>query len=778
MCCLKKWMSALLCGVLILSLCACKKKSSALTDVRKVNADDPYFEASVTELTLPLDPDLIFDSLDFTAVEILGEQILATYYLNYEIPSGTDAALLSSGDLDKYLRHGIARFDLSGNYLGEFPFTEPNRDVMAYSETPDGNICILSSLYSEYSTYIYATTMDQDGNTVKETSLKMPNTGIDPCYSYLEVLSDGLLAVSEGNGFHVFDADGNYLCLILDHGRKIHPEIYSHDGKYYVISSLINQEESSVLLKEVDIRTGSLGEGIDASVLLHANFPEMAEDGAYVTHGNGISRFDIGSGKLEEIFDWNQTDLPRTLVENAHCFPKSEEAIYAISWRDRTEKDQQWARTFYVLSMKKAPVNPHAGKPILLAGGLDLSDAFYEYVYAYNSNIQNRSRLEVLDYSARYAMDEEQSKKTTAEEALTLDILSGKGPDILVDLSGNERFYTENVMVDLLPYMNGEAGSMPLDRNMYFNSVFQAEETDGKLYAIPVAFSLSGLLVNTDLVSEDQVASYDGFLENALNISSDVQYLQSTLQGTLLSELTTANLSSLVNESEHKAHFEDESFRKILQIAKTCGVQTMPSGEADLSSRSSSRDKYMAGICAMLRVDIRTLEDYCLYMSLLPGKSKMIGYPCDDGKGSGLLITCEMRLGITSTCGQKEAAWEAICSSLTKEQQETICQNGSFPVQRDACREVLGKEIEENNRIQEKIERIHANVDPMLPMTGSDIDMLCDLSDSASRIRKTDSDLLNIILEESAGFFAGDREAEEVCRVIQDRAETLLKERG
>ena len=66
----------------------------------------------------------------------------------------------------------------------------------------------------------------------------------------------------------------------------------------------------------------------------------------------------------------------------------------------------------------------------------------------------------------------------------------------------------------------------------------------------------------------------------------------------------------------------------------------------------------------------------------------------------------------------------------------------------------------------------------MLPMTGSDIDMLCDLSDSASRIRKTDSDLLNIILEESAGFFAGDRDAEEVCRIIQDRAETLLKERG
>ena len=54
---------------------------------------------------------------------------------------------------------------------------------------------------------------------------------------------------------------------------------------------------------------------------------------------------------------------------------------------------------------------------------------------------------------------------------------------------------------------------------------------------------------------------------------------------------------------------------------------------------------------------------------------------------------------------------------------------------------------------------------------------LTKLIEGVSQAEKSDTDVVNIILEEAPGFFSGQRTVEDVCKNIQNRATTVVQER-
>ena len=77
-------------------------------------------------------------------------------------------------------------------------------------------------------------------------------------------------------------------------------------------------------------------------------------------------------------------------------------------------------------------------------------------------------------------------------------MVSGTGPDILVNFGYFSQFNTDDVLVDLNTLIDDKDSN--IKREDYYDNILRAAETNGKLYQIPLTYRISGLLGNADLL--------------------------------------------------------------------------------------------------------------------------------------------------------------------------------------------------------------------------------------------------------------------------------------
>ena len=98
---MKRYIRPLIAGILavsmVLPLCACKKKSGKKS--RKVSENDPYFNVEEHEIKLDLDADKKVEYQSLNNPKIIGNSIVASYDINYEVPK---ELLQELGDVFRY----------------------------------------------------------------------------------------------------------------------------------------------------------------------------------------------------------------------------------------------------------------------------------------------------------------------------------------------------------------------------------------------------------------------------------------------------------------------------------------------------------------------------------------------------------------------------------------------------------------------------------------------------------------------------------------------------
>jgi multiple sugar transport system substrate-binding protein len=62
------------------------------------------------------------------------------------------------------------------------------------------------------------------------------------------------------------------------------------------------------------------------------------------------------------------------------------------------------------------------------------------------------------------------------------------------------------------------------------------------------------------------------------------------------------------------------------------------------------------------------------------------------------------------------------------------------------------------------------------PLTNEEIDTYKKMIENSKGIWEPDKKVLDIVKEEAAAYFAGDKSVDDVCKVIQDRVTTYVNE--
>ena len=159
----------------------------------------------------------------------------------------------------------------------------------------------------------------------------------------------------------------------------------------------------------------------------------------------------------------------------------------------------------------------------------------------------------------------------------------------------------------------------------------------------------------------------------------------------------------------------------------------------------------------------------------------MLGFPTT--KGDGTVIYPSLQLAMSAKAQNKDGIWEFLRNFLLDEYQESNS-NYDFPLSIKRLNE-LGVEatqklyyLDENgNKVEYDDTYYIGEVEVVIPpMTEQEVEDLKEQLYSITDVYKYDESLINIIKEEAAPYFAGQKSAGDVAAIIQSRAQIYLSE--
>ncbi len=797
----KRILAVVLAAAMVCPLASCRRKKKPQKTI--IQESDPYFDAHVTELDIPLESesDKTISYKGISDEEFIGDKIVAPYSVSYEIPEDIwdafDEEDLTQEEIENVMRYidefyvnGVAIFNLNGELLSTIEIGDEYQ-VACIGEGRDGSILMVQVVYiysesedmnnTQYTLCKY----DDEGNQI--FNIHIPDA-MDFYPNYVCELDNGMFALSSNGALFVMTDDGKEVGLVENDeiqgtlfpcGEELYASVMRSDPE----TSLFGSYLVKVDLEKVDLTNANIRlEGV------YTICPD-GKDGGIVITASGMEHLDLHSGKLSEVLKWDSTDVNYSNITSIRMYSEDHVAFMREVWKAEDESGE-WNERVYISELRRAQSNPHAGKTYIELGMTGAPGyALVDYINSYNAEPGNKARIRIRDYAVNTGEMVSLTDVNAASEKMYQDILSGTGPDILVDFSGYSQFNSEDVLVDLNTFIDGENG---LNREEYFDNVLSAFETRDKLFHVPICFDIRGLLGNMKMVGSRSGWTYPEFSHIAENLDPEVMVLTPMTYGLLLESLLSCAMNNFVDYEKREVFFDGDEFRQLLQIVKEYGSENVempviPEGEEFFESgyyyfpNYNDVEMMEAGMLALMDTYVYRLEQYAINSSILNGRVVYVGMPSPDG--TGMMAAPMLTMAISAFSDSKEEAWDFIRRMFDEDSQyEYTTSYTSIPLNRkafDRANEAAVRQSEwEYKQYEENALRYGVDVAEMpIRITSEHVEGFLGLVESVSTIVSVDPAVLAIIQEEAAGYFADQKSLDDVCRNIQNRTTTIVNER-
>ena len=175
---------------------------------------------------------------------------------------------------------------------------------------------------------------------------------------------------------------------------------------------------------------------------------------------------------------------------------------------------------------------------------------------------------------------------------------------------------------------------------------------------------------------------------------------------------------------------------------------------------------------------------FTFYKKFFDGDITWIGYP--DKNREGYYAQIFGALGISTTCSDKDTAWEFVKFCASREQiGKNYRDYVGIPTRKDVFEVYMESKVATDSYIDEFGNGItvgdgiigYGDVYVELgPITEEEAQEFRDLTDKISNMSDTDTKLMDIINDECKAYYAGDKSLDETVKVIQNRAQIYMNE--
>lgn len=653
-----------------------------------------------------------------------------------------------------------------------------NGYVMAAAADLDGNLGMLVNTFDESTgvTSYELLTLNTSGKTVGEPLVLTFDEGFYP--TSMIFAKDGSLCFSGQKDkvcILVMDKSGQELFEIMD--ESLNGFLYKDGDKIYCDG----WEETNGVYKpefyEILVSEKKLGEAIDMTVFKDGDI-STGFDGLYMSDSYCIYKMDLKAGQKTKVFEYDQADA---MIYRKNCknqyYVLTKDKLLRIT-TEYTNVFDGAAVTASLLS--REDVNPNAGKEIIVLGGIGLTgnSVVSEAVYYFNKesteyHIEIRDYDREADYSSASTADEYTMIQSERIQAMNLDILNGTGPDIVYGIYENTAsLESQGFFVDLNTLMEKDT---EYKKDDYLSGIFKLCETDGKLYKVPTKFLIYGLAGAKSVIGDRTGWTMDEFNKVADSLPADMAMMPKsigTTQSNLLKFVMSGNMTDLIDYKTGEVSLDSNAFRDLMEFSRTYG--------ADDDTAQEVQDNWVdpielvrTGESALVISLIHTPDAYSSLVSVFGEPVSVTGFP--SGNGSGPMCVITDSFSISSGSAHIDACWSFIKSLLSEDAQKTIVMNNyGIPVLKSA----FEAQITVAMNPPEVGGHSFINDQEVLPMTEEMSRGYRNLVDSLDVIMIPDDAVNSIIMEEVPAYFNDQKTDAAVSALIQNRVETLVKERG
>ena len=643
-----------------------------------------------------------------------------------------------------------------------------------------------------------------DGSTIASIDLSDTNNednedGMSGNLSSFAVDAAGNLYVSDYNNIYVLDAEGN-VQFKLD-GSQYNGSLCRLNAQqvgvmWYNYTDDVNAaDENGQYFVPIDLETKDWGEKVKLPSNVWSILPGDDVYDFYYADNNNIFGYTAKTDTKEKLVDWLACDVDTNNMNGYAMLSDSRVAALMQDWStDPT--------TYQLIVLHRVDASEIKEKKVLTLACMYLDWNLRSMIVEYNKT-NDEYRINVIDYS-EYATDDDYNAGVTK---LTTEIISGSVPDIF--LTSNlpiDKYAAKGVVADLNTFMDGGNG---LSRDYFVPQVMSALEKDGKLYELPTSFSVQTAYALSSIASQ-----YDTW--NVAAVQDAMTQLQEGAtvfsngwtKNTALSNCLSRNLSAFVDWTTGKCEFDSEAFQQLLAFCNSFPAETSDgdgaiayASSADIAVDDAMWDsdatRITNGKQLMSTIGMYSFDSYIWNVYAIRDKITFTGYPTEDGSGSSFEL--QMPMAISSVTKYPDAAWDFVCSIIKK--MNTIDENNyyyGFPISQAAFDAEMTDIMTEQYQLDENGEQVDWDGDgepdkairgsyetmengetvykDVYALTQEDIDQILGVINSTRSVYDYDQEILDIITDEVAAYFAGDKDVQTTASMIQSRVNLYVQE--
>ena len=815
-------------------------QNSVVTGSATETKEETFYHAEVIRLPVPVSDYSESYKLYYTGAGepvITNDRIIVPLYRFY---TDADAGELNIWGQGIQMSENInVVYDMNGHYVCCLQDYYPYCDSYQYGQDETGAIIGLYCI-DEYDDngdcmyYIVVVRYSQDTGEVLEEPITLFGTE-SPMTGAIISGQDKIVIATE-NGIYSTDFYGDWIHSCAVHDDKTCVGIWEEGGVYYAefLTGAYGDETGSIVSftysESVGLTMNQDSKNTDnlAGMRLYQN-----DSGIYAATKNTLGKLDLQTGEFSRLLDWNQTDVDRSLLvkgtvrvltegersQTITVLPATEEnpvtdtaeepaaasvsALETMIEESGVTEDAEETKTSLlvatvmqdqngvvpcIVKLTPSDAQPHAGEKVVWVGGVGISESpIMAYISQYNQDPDNDVWVKVYDYSdfsSDYGdVDSEQAYQTSLANMAT-QVRSGVGPDIIIGTGTSAIFDNGTCLTDLNGYVDGIRG---IDRSQYFDSVLRAFETNGKLYQIPLAYRVYGILGNRGYADGKESMNYQDYTTARSFLQGDASLMSYFPSDFLLTLYSQAEMSTWINYDQGTVSINHQALISMLEMMRAntidVGVFSYDSPfyvfRATALEACQSVGAYYAAFCPGM---IDSLSDYALG-NVLGEQSQWYGLPGSEGCTSA--IEADLTCGITSYSSQKEEAWDVISYLLSEDVQCDIGTHRDFrndfytqyetqiPVNKEAFVKMCNQNRPANGEyILEMPQYSDDDVSfAAIPLGSADKVMQDFISWMGKPQRRLifDQEVLQIVLEEAENYINEYETVTEAAEAIEDR---------
>ncbi len=471
-------------------------------------------------------------------------------------------------------------------------------------------------------------------------------------------------------------------------------------------------------------------------------------------------------GSQEEIINWYNSDL-----EPMSVFPVGNDEFIGIK-----APPPEREATSELVKLKPGDISALAEKTELTIGVLVApNDSPVETLRKEFNAANDRYHLKNVVYgdpnelvrgdeSSGYA-DNSHEVFTKAYSQLCEDIQNGNGPDIVMGLYYGDfyRLAKNGALADMDQFLDGRSG---YTRDDVFPAITKAMSAkDGKIYGLPASFTCDCLFVKNKFwdkptwTMDEMLKFYDNAPDSAVNMYNYI--VRSSMF-----EALKDSAYDVIDYDKGECHFDSDDFIKRLEFSKRF-LPYYEDGLGEIYDYPEFSQEYRNDMFKWFGAD-KTLvingaaDTWINIIKDIQGNGEeinLVGYPTDNSERGGMIrpMNCYY---ITSSCQDKDGAWEFVAKALGNNQ-------GIYSCFKPETRNIINKEV--------GVEHTASGI-PVPSLTTEQADMLYDyLCKCSNAAVEYDDDMTTAIYEEANKYFTDLCSAKDAANAIQSRVSEIMK---